>query len=140
MADQVFIPHHPFVSLYILDKNEINLYSSTHNHVTEQHYHKDVLIVKHWMKEEDSLINLPFEYQVGLATIMLISLLVGSYFKGIMYAYVFSTNKENRGWMHRPINVLTISSSIIQHVTHIWIVTSAGNPKHYLEALSLHLL
>ena len=120
MADQVFIPHRPFVSLYILDKNEINLYLSTHNPVTEQHDRKDVLIVKHWIKEEDSLINLPFEYQVGLATIMLISLLVGSYFKGIMYAYVFSTNKENRGWMHRPINVLIITSSVIHHISHIW--------------------
>lgn len=36
-----------------------------------------------------------------------------------MYRYVYVTNKQNSGWMHRPINVLIINSAIIHHVTHI---------------------
>ena len=50
---------------------------------------------------------------------MILSLLIGSYFKFIMYGYVFAGNKQNRGWMHRPINVLTVTSAIIHHVTNV---------------------
>ena len=35
-----------------------------------------------------------------------------------IYLFVFTTNKQNHGMMHRPINVLTVTSAIIHHITH----------------------
>ena len=70
-------------------------------------------------QDNSPLITLPFCIKVVLTIVMIFSLVVGSYFKGIMYRYVYLTNKENKGWMHRPINVLIINSAIIHHVTHI---------------------
>ena len=69
--------------------------------------------------DEAPLIGLPFGVKVILTIIMALSLFIGSYFKSIMYMYVFRTNKSNRGWMHRPINVLTVASAIVHHVTHV---------------------
>ena len=74
-------------------------------------------------KLENQLEDQPFYIKLSLTTAIWISLFVGSFFKCVMYLYVFVANKQNGGWMHRPINVLTASSSIIHHVTHIWIVT-----------------
>ena len=54
-----------------------------------------------------------------LVTVLMTSLLIGSYFKSIMYRYVLTTKKENRSWLHRPINVLIIHGAIIHHVTHV---------------------
>ena len=64
-----------------------------------------------------------FHTKIFLTILMWISLVIGSFFKCVMYAYVRVANKQNRGWMHRPINVLTISSAIVHHITHIWSVT-----------------
>ena len=54
-----------------------------------------------------------------LIIVLMTSLLIGSYFKSIMYRYVLTTKKENRSWLHRPINVLIIHGAIIHHVTHV---------------------
>ena len=79
----------------------------------------NILIINEINEEKEALINLPFSSRLILCVFMSMSLLVGSFFKGIMYSYVFTTNKNNRGWMHRPINVLTVTSAIIHHVSHI---------------------
>ena len=54
-----------------------------------------------------------------LVIVIMTSLLIGSYFKSIMYRYVLTTKKQNRSWLHRPINVLIIHGAIIHHVTHV---------------------
>jgi hypothetical protein len=72
---------------------------------------------------QNQLADMPFYIKLTLTICIWVSLFVGSFFKCVMYIYVFVANKQKGGWMHRPINVLTISSSIIHHVTHIWIVT-----------------
>ena len=64
--------------------------------------------------------NLAFHVKIILTILLVASLCIGSYFKCVMYRFVFSTNKKNRGWMHRPINVLTVTSAIIHHITHTW--------------------
>ena len=72
--------------------------------------------------EHDTMRFLPFYAKLFLTFLMWISLIIGSFCKCVMYAYVLVANKKNRGWMHRPINVLTISSAICHHITHIWMV------------------
>ena len=86
---------------------------------TNTSYGSMSIFVDQISKEEPPLKDLSFISKLSLITGMVISLTVGSYFKNIMYTYVFTTNKTNRGWMHRPINVLTITSAIIHHVTHV---------------------
>ena len=36
-----------------------------------------------------------------------------------MYSYVWTTNRQNRGWMHRPINILIVISAVVHHYTHL---------------------
>ena len=87
---------------------------------------KDTLVItNHFIavdnifEDEAPFIGLPFDIKITLTIIMAISLFIGSCFKCIMYMYVVRTNKTNRGWMHRPINVLTVTSAIVHHVTHV---------------------
>ena len=89
--------------------------SSTTDEWINQH---DILIVSEISQDEPPLISLSFNIKITIATAIILAIIVGSYFKSIMYSYVYTTNKNNRGWMHRPINVLTISSAIIHHLTH----------------------
>ena len=80
----------------------------------------DVLVVSHMSNQEIPLVNLPLRVKRTLAIGLVVSLIVGSYYKNILYRYVFTTNRNNRGWMHRPINILIVTSAVIHHVTHIW--------------------
>ena len=96
-----------------------------HNHSFPNHEYFDqnseeILIVNDIYEHEALLIHLPFAIKITLAVLMTTALLVGSYFKFVLYRYVFITNKQNRGWMHRPINVLIVASAIIHHVTHLF--------------------
>jgi hypothetical protein len=70
-------------------------------------------------EDEALLIGLSFYVKVILTIVMALSLFVGSCFKCIMYMYVVRTNKTDRGWMHRPINALIVTSAIVHHVTHV---------------------
>lgn len=79
----------------------------------------NILIVNNINEERKPLVSLPLRHRLILSGLMMTSLLVGSFFKGIMYSCVLTTNKNNRGWMHRPINVLTVTSAIIHHATHL---------------------
>ena len=81
---------------------------------------EDVLVVSHISNEKIPLIGLPFHIKRILAIAMAVSLIVGSYYKSIMYCYVCTTNRKNRGWMHRPINILIVTSAVIHHLTHLW--------------------
>ena len=62
------------------------------------------------------LFGLPFGIKFPFATLMFISLTIGSYFKFIMYQFMYTNKKD---CMNRPINVLTLTGAIIHHVTHI---------------------
>ena len=68
------------------------------------------------VEDEAPLLDLPFEIKFPFATLMFISLSIGSYFKFVLYRFIYSNKKD---FMHRPINVLTLTSAIIHHVTHI---------------------
>ena len=87
---------------------------------------EDVLVVSHILNENIPLIGLPFHIKRTLAVAMAVSLIVGSYYKSIMYCYVCTTNIKNRGWMHRPINILIVTSAVIHHLTHLWAGISHG--------------
>ena len=87
---------------------------------------EDVLVVSHISNENIPLVGLPFHIKRILAVVMAVSLIVGSYYKSIMYCYVCTTNRKNRGWMHRPINILIVTSAVIHHLTHLWAGISHG--------------
>ena len=117
MADQrntqhsVYIPIH--VSKSVNKGNYIrNDYSATYD---------DLIIVSEMLDERPPMMALGMEFynKVIISVAIVLSLFIGSYFKSIMYRYVFTSNKNNRGWMHRPINVLTISSAIIDHISNV---------------------
>ena len=78
-----------------------------------------VIIVRQISQDKPPLIGFQFYEKLIIVVAIAISLSIGSFFKGIMYTYMFKNNKNNRGWMHRPINVLTISSAVIHHLTHV---------------------
>ena len=82
---------------------------------------EDMLVVSHISNQEIPLVNLPFRVKRILAVALVVSLIVGSYYKNVMYRYVFTTNKKNRGWIHRPINILIVTSAVIHHATHLWV-------------------
>ena len=69
--------------------------------------------------DEAPLLDLPKSIKIPFAILMAISLVIGSHFKLIVYKYVYATNKQNKGWKHRPINVLIITNAIVHHVTHV---------------------
>ena len=105
-------------------------------------YKIDELIVSQISQDEAPLISLPFTAKLTLTTVIMMSLLIGSYFKVIMYSYVFTTNRKNRGWMHRPINVITVTSAIIHHITHvsvgIWYVVILLSEKPLGNSIGVH--
>ena len=68
------------------------------------------------VEDEAPLFDLPVGIKFPFATIMFISLSIGSYFKFILYRFIYTNKKDS---LHRPINVLTLTSAIIHHVTHI---------------------
>ena len=82
--------------------------------------YEDMLVLSNQSNEKISLLSLPFHIKRLLAAVMLVSLVIGSYYKAIMYSYVCTTNRKNRDWMHRPINILIVTSAAIHHLTHLW--------------------
>ena len=82
--------------------------------------YNDALFITRLSEDEIPLVGLQFYIKLIIIVMLTISLIIGSFFKCITYSYVVLANKQNRGWMHRPINVLIVTSSIIHHITHIW--------------------
>ena len=83
----------------------------------------DVIATNNILQEDYRDLETPLWLKYLLVTLIWISLFFGSFFKLVLYKYVLRSNKANRGWMHRPINVLTTSSAMVNHVTHIWTVS-----------------
>ena len=83
--------------------------------------HAEELSVNNVANDGVPLVSLALDIKILIIVVLTLSLLTGSFFKCVMYGYVFISNKQNRGWMHRPINVLTITSAIIHHFTHLWL-------------------
>ena len=79
----------------------------------------EVLLVLSTSMDEAPVITLSWTVKFLLIGIMLTSFVTGSFFKFITYSYVYRTNKINRGWMHRPLNVLLVTSDLVHHATHI---------------------
>ena len=67
--------------------------------------------------------NLPYNSRLSLSIAMICTSIVGTYYKMKLYKGVFRVKKENRGWMHRPINILILLSSVIHHSTHLMMST-----------------
>ena len=88
--------------------------------------YEDMLVLSNISNETIPLLSLPFHIKRLLAVAMLVSLVIGSYYKSIMYSYVCTTNRKNRGWMHRPINILIVTSAVIHHLTHLWVGIALG--------------
>ena len=88
--------------------------------------YEDMLVLSNRSNEKIPLLSLPFHIKRLLAVAMLVSLVIGSYYKTIMYSYVCTTNRRNRDWMHRPINILIVTSAVIHHLTHLWAGIALG--------------
>ena len=82
---------------------------------------ENVLIISHISNQEIPLVSLQLYIKRILTIAMVVSLIIGSYYKYVMYSYVWTTNRKNRGWMHRPINMLIVTSAVVHHFTHLWI-------------------
>ena len=65
---------------------------------------------------------LPWSTRYSIATFLLLSLLIGSFFKMILYRYVLVSSKKNNGsyFNMTPINVMIFTSAIIHHITHLY--------------------
>ena len=121
-SDEEKRQHRSFRLLFSLPDNKVSSEFGSNDNLHHNYSERStngILLIVHPSQDNSPLITLPFHIKIVLTIIMIISLLVGSYFKGIMYRFVYLTNKQNSGWMHRPINVLIINSAIIHHVTHI---------------------
>ena len=88
--------------------------------------YEDMLVLSNISNEKIPLLSLPFHIKRLLAVAMLVSLVIGSYYKSIMYSYVCTANRKNRCWMHRPINILIVTSAVIHHLTHLWVGIALG--------------
>ena len=64
------------------------------------------------------LLSFPIRY--GLSTCLIISLVIGSYCKFVLYRYILISSKMNNGSYFKmtPINVLLFVSAIVNHFTN----------------------
>ena len=85
---------------------------------------ENILIISHISNQDIPMLSLPSYIKCILTIAMVASIIVGSYYKYIMYSYVWTTNRKNRGWMHRPINILVVTSAVVHHFTHLWTAIS----------------
>ena len=82
----------------------------------------DLELIKFDQIDDDPpLINLPFDTKIGICATLAISFVVGSFFKSIMYSFVL-VGENVQGWSQKPITTLILTSSIIHHITHGWLV------------------
>ena len=92
-------------------------------HSFQQH---DFLVFTDVSKDKPLRDLLGHDLKRSILVAILTSLLIGSFFKYILYSYTFQTGKQNHGWMHRPISVLILTQAIIHHSCHIigWMMFS----------------
>ena len=77
--------------------------------------------IDQYFDDNPPLLNLPFDTRLGICMILAASFLFGSFFKGVIYAFVFLVSNKH-GWTQRPINALILTLAIIHHITHGWLV------------------
>ena len=67
------------------------------------------------------LLSLTYSIRCLIATCLLLSLLIGSFFKFFLYRFIFLSSKLNNGSYFKmtPINSLILISAIIHHLTHL---------------------
>ena len=67
------------------------------------------------------LLSLPFSIRYLVAAFLLVSMLIGSYFKFLLYRFIFVSSKLNNGSYFKmtPINSMILNSAIIHHLTHL---------------------
>ena len=80
----------------------------------------DLLIVETLSKDQPPLISLPFDIKISIVMALMTSLIIGSFFKYIMYSFIWQTKSQNDGKRSRPITILIYSRSIIHHIFHVW--------------------
>ena len=85
---------------------------------------ENILTISHISNQDIPMLSLPSYIKRILTIAMVASIIIGSYYKYIMYSYVWTTNRQNRGWMHRPINILVVTSAVVHHFTHLWTAIS----------------
>ena len=72
------------------------------------------------LQEDDApMVNLPKNFKITIIVALVIAIIVGSYFKSVLFKGIFSKNSPNHGWMSRPINVLIFVSAFIHCITSI---------------------
>lgn len=81
----------------------------------------NLIEIKKYFKDYPPLTKLPFDSRIGICLILATSFLVGSFFKAILYCFVFEGDTKHN-WTQRPINALTLTSAFVHHVTHAWLV------------------
>ena len=88
----------------------------------------DFLVLTDVSKDKPLRDLLGLDLKRSILVAVLTSLLIGSFFKYILYSYTFQTGKQNHGWMHRPISVLILTQAIIHHSSHImvWMMFSVS--------------
>ena len=65
--------------------------------------------------DDAPLMNLPDATKNIIAVALVVTILIGSYFKFVLYKGILETNKQN----FRPINILLLVSACIHHTTHV---------------------
>ena len=67
------------------------------------------------------ILSLPFSIRYLVAAFLLVSMLIGSYFKFLLYRFIFVSSKLNNGSYFKmtPINSMILNSAIIHHLTHL---------------------
>ena len=68
--------------------------------------------------DDAPLMHMPSLAKNIIAVALFLTILIGSYFKFVLYKGIFTSNKQNHGWMHRPINILILIAAVIHHITH----------------------
>ena len=81
----------------------------------------DWITIDEYSDDEPPLVELPFDTKLSISLVLAISFAVGSFFKAILYCFVFEGDTK-QNWSKRPINSLTLTSAFIHHVTHGWLV------------------
>ena len=80
----------------------------------------NLIAIKKYSQDYPPLTELSFDTRLGICLILATSFVVGSFFKAILYCFVFEGDTKHN-WTQRPINTLTITAAFVHHVTHAWI-------------------
>jgi hypothetical protein len=71
--------------------------------------------------------SLSYTTQKLLFAALIISLLVGTCFKSILYSYFWRSRRDKRkSFKNRPINAMILMGAIIHHVTHLFMGVNYG--------------